>query len=256
MGPGAQERWVSVVPDASGAPYDLVLVCVWAGQIRSATAVLRTLTGTPVVMIFGNNTGGRSALDVDAGVGGTVRLGFPGIGGSVRDGVAEYVRIPQQPTTLEAGAGPVVEEFAAALSHEGFPVTRTPDMEGWLWYHAVLVASISAALYRCNGSAAGLAEARGTRVLMCRGIEEGFDALRRAGVKGLPRNLRTLHSRPLRPFAAWYWARTLRSPMGERTFAAHARRAEPEMRTLAEAVIGRLEHAHHIDHLRYLLTTE
>src|SRR4029434_5124552 len=105
---------------------------------------------------------------------------------SMRDGVAEYVLVPQQPTTLEAGAGPVVGEFAAALSHAGFPVTRTLDMEGWLLYHAVLVASISAALYRCHGSAATLAEARGTRVLMCRGIEEGFDALRREGVQGLP----------------------------------------------------------------------
>ena len=91
---------------------------------------------------------------------------------------------------------------------------------------------------------------------MCRAIEEGFDALRREGVKGLPRNLRTLHARPLRPFAVWYWARTLRSPMGERTFAAHARRAEQEMRTLAKEVIERLDDANDIDHLRHLLTAE
>jgi ketopantoate reductase len=253
-GAGVQEHSVSVVPDASGAAYDLVLVCVWAGQIQSATSVLRALTGTPVVLVFGNNTSGRSALDVD--VGSTVHLGFPGIGGSIRDGAAEYVRIPQQPTTLEASAGPVVEEFAAAMSHQGFPVTRTLDMEGWLLYHAVLVASISAALYRCDGSAAGLAEARVTRVLMCRAIEEGFDALRREGVKGLPRNLRTLHLRPLRPFAVWYWARTLRSPMGERAFAAHARRAEQEMQTLAKEVIERLDGANDIDHLRHLLTAD
>ena len=157
-GPSVEECSVSVVPDASGALYDLVLVCVWAGQIQAATAALRASTVAPAVLVFGNNTSGRSALDVDGG--GTAHLGFPGIGGSIRDGVAEYVRIPQQPTTLEVSADPVVEGFAAAVSHQGFRVTRTPDMEGWLLYHAVLVASISAALYRCHGSAAGLADAR------------------------------------------------------------------------------------------------
>ena len=88
-------------------------------------------------------------------------------------------------------------------------------------------------------------------------FEEGFDALRHEGVKGLPRNLRTLHLRPLRPFAVWYWARTLRSPMGERTFAARrSPRRSQKMRTLAEEVIERLDDANHVDHLRHLLTAD
>ena len=117
----------------------------------------------------------------------------------MRDGTAEYVRIAQQATTVATGGGRPVEEFVAALSSHGFPVTRSTDMDGWLAYHAVCVASVAAALYRCAGNAVALADDRSTIVLMCRAIEEGFRALRRTGVRGLPRNLRTLHLAVLRP---------------------------------------------------------
>ena len=45
-----------------------------------------------------------------------------------------------------------------------------------------------------------------------------------------------LHSPLLRPVAVRYWARTMRSPMGELCFAAHARHAEAEMRALGHDV--------------------
>jgi len=65
--------------------------------------------------------------------------------------------------------------------------------------------------------------------LMCRAVSEGFAALRRQCVAGLPRNLALLHRAVLRPLAIRYWARTLRSPLGELCFAAHARHAAAEM---------------------------
>lgn len=77
---------------------------------------------------------------------------------------------------------------------------------------------------------------------MCRAISEGFGALRVQGVVGLPRNLALLHARPMQPIAVRYWARSMRSPMGELAFAAHARRAEPEMRASARDVLGHLCH--------------
>jgi hypothetical protein len=72
---------------------------------------------------------------------------------------------------------------------------------------------------------------------MCRAIEEGFTALARLGVGGAPGSLRLLHRPVLRPMAVHYWARTLRSPMGEACFAAHARHAEDEMRALMSSVV-------------------
>ena len=143
-------------------------------------------------MFFGTNPTGRAALPGD--LPGTVHLGLPGIGGSMAGGAAEYLRVPQQPTTLQTGGGLSVAQFEAVLHSRGFTVTRTPEMDGWL------------------------------------------AALRRAGVQGAPRNLRTLHLPVLLPVAVRYWSRTMRSPMGERCFAAHARHARPEMRALASEV--------------------
>jgi 2-dehydropantoate 2-reductase len=239
-----------VTADTRGT-YDLVLVAVWADQLPSVFASLRETAGRPVFLFFGNNPSGHAAIPQD--LPGSVHLGFPGIGGFMSDGVVEFVRIPQQPTTLETGGGAPVTEFEVALTTRRFATSRTPHMDGWLAYHGVFVSSIAAALYRCNGSASELSRDRATLTLMCRSIEEGFRALRDQGVLGLPRNLWTLHRPWLRPVALRYWAHTMRSPIGERCFAAHARRAESEMRGLAADACHRFEHAPDTDHLRQLL---
>jgi Ketopantoate reductase PanE/ApbA len=108
-GTAVQKSSVRVVADGSGNRYDLVLVWVWAEQIQTAIEPLRALCSTSTVVVFGNNPRGRSVLDTK--MADTMHLGFPGIGGSIREGVAEYVRIPQQPTTFESGAGPIIAEF-------------------------------------------------------------------------------------------------------------------------------------------------
>jgi 2-dehydropantoate 2-reductase len=133
---------VSTVREASADQYDLVLVAVRADQLKAACAQLTDLAGSPVVVLFGNNPGGRST--VGGAVTGDVRQGFPGIGGVLRDGVADYVRIPQQPTALEAGSDPRLAELEQTLSSCGFPVQRVTDMDGWLLYHAAFIACVAA----------------------------------------------------------------------------------------------------------------
>ncbi len=73
---------VSVVPDAAGTPFDLVLVAVRSDQLAAACARLTGLTGSPAVVFFGNNPGGRAAISGQ--VHGDVMLGFPGVGGTIR----------------------------------------------------------------------------------------------------------------------------------------------------------------------------
>jgi 2-dehydropantoate 2-reductase len=75
---------------------------------------------------------------------------------------------------------------------------------------------------------------------MCQAISEAFAALRAAGTGGMPRNLAVLHKPLLKTIALRYWARTMRSPMGELCFAAHSRHAEAEMRALARDVQDRI----------------
>ena len=126
-------------------------------------------------------------------------------------------------------------------------------MDGWLAYHAVFVVAMSAGLYRCGTDPRRLADDRATLKLTCAAITEGFRALHARGVRGCPRNLAVLHNRWLTPIAVHYWARVMRSPMGESAFAAHARHAEAEMRRLAQDVIALLARADSDDAIHTLL---
>jgi len=221
-------------------------------QIDSVCADLRHISGTPEFLFFGNNPAGRRGLPDD--LPGSIHLGFPGVGGDLDGGRVDYMRIPGQPTTLERGSGTYVEEFSTALRASGFPVKRTSDIDGWLAYHGVFIGAVSSALYLCGCSATTLAADRDLLTLMCRSIEEGFRALRHLGIRGLPRNLRILHQPKLRRFAVWYWARAMKSPVGEHCFAAHCRHAEPEMQSLAQDALRRLNGTERTENLRLLLT--
>lgn len=226
----------AVVPDASGA-FDVVLVAVRREQLTAACAPLTRLAGKPAIVFFGNNPAGRSYLPRD--LPGDVYLGFPGIGGIMSGGTAEYVRIRQQPTALQDAHDPRLAALASALSSRGLPVRRVKDMDGWLAYHAAFIACIGAALYRCGTDPARLAADRATMTLMCRAITEAFAALRASGTHGAPRNLAVLHAALLQPVAVRYWSAAMRSPMGEWCFAAHCRHSESEMRALGRDVAAR-----------------
>jgi 2-dehydropantoate 2-reductase len=236
-GEGLAEAEAAVVPDASGI-YDIIVVAVRRDQLASACARLTDLAGEPAILFLGNNPAGRAG--VAGGLPGDVYLGFPGVGGVITGGIACYVRIRQQPTALQETADPRLAALETALTGRGFAVQRVADMDGWLAFHAAFVACITAALYRCGTDPVRLAADRLTLTLMCRAITESFAALRASGTAGLPRNLALLHSPLLREVAVRYWARTMRSPMGELCFAAHARHAEAEMRALARDVVARI----------------
>jgi 2-dehydropantoate 2-reductase len=252
LGGGRANARVRVIQDAVGARFDLVLVAVRSDQLAAACAELTGLAGSPAVLFFGNNPDGRSAISDQ--VPGNVLLGFPGVGGVLRNGTAEYVRITQQPTALEAGSHVCLDDLEHALGTRGFAVQRVADMDGWLAYHAAFVACVAAALYRCDTDPSLLAADRATLGLMCAAVTEGFAALRRAGVSGLPRNLAILHAPLLRMVAVRYWARTMRSPMGELCFAAHSRHAQAEMRDLAVHLVERIGNAPGTRNLHRLLS--
>jgi 2-dehydropantoate 2-reductase len=237
LGGGRVGAEAEVVPDADG-DYDGVLVAVRRDQLVSACAGLAVLAGKPAVVFFGNNPSGRAAIPGD--VPGDVYLGFPGVGGVMAGGTADYVRIRQQPTAFPKASDSRLAVLEATLSGRGFGVQRVTDMDGWLAYHAAFVACVAAALYRCGTDPVRLAADRATLTLMCRAITGAFAGLRADGTAGLPRNLAVLHSPALRAVAVRYWAQTMRSPMGELAFAAHSRHAEAEMRALGDDMAARI----------------
>jgi 2-dehydropantoate 2-reductase len=240
-----------VVRSAGELDVDVVLVALRCDHLLSAADALAEVGPDAFVLFLGNNPAGRLALPTGSRT--RVGLGFPGVGGTISAGVATYYPIAQQPTALEATDEPRLAVLADALNAGGLRVQRVLDMDGWLAYHAVFVAAICAALYRCGTDPGRLAHDRATLRLMCLAITQGFQVLRGCHVKGCPRNLAVLHNRWLAPVAIRYWARAMRSPMGELAFAAHARHAEPEMRRLAVEVMTRLTRNDASDALHTLL---
>ena len=241
----------TVVPSAGEPDVDVVLVALRRDHLQSSAVALAEVSPDALLLFMGNNPAGRS--DVPSRSGARVALGFPGVGGTISAGVATYYKIAQQPTAIEATDEPGLAVLADALTARGLPIQRVVDMDGWLAYHAVFVAAICAALYRCGTDPKRLAHDRATVKLMCLAITQGFQELHGGRVKGCPRNLAVLHSRWLTPVAVRYWSRVMRSPMGELAFAAHARHAEPEMRSLAHDVITRLPPKDARDALQTLL---
>jgi hypothetical protein len=65
-------------------------VAVRRDQLASACA-LTGLAGKPALVFFGNNPAGRSAITGE--MPGDTYLGFPGAGGVMTAGTADYVRI-------------------------------------------------------------------------------------------------------------------------------------------------------------------
>ena len=138
----------AVVTSAAEVDVDVVLVTLRRDHLDSAAAALSGVPSDALVLFMGNNPAGRSGLPSASGA--QVALGFPGVGGTMRDDVVTYSTIAQQPTAIEAGDSPRLAAVADTLTARGLPVQRVSDMDGWLAYHAVFVAAISAGLYRCG----------------------------------------------------------------------------------------------------------
>ena len=97
------ETGTVVVPDAVGDRYDLVLAAVRADQLASARAELTGLQGTPAVLFFGNNPGGRAAIPATV----------PGAYNSASRGSAAS-SVTGAPTTSASGRGSLLMRTGTA----------------------------------------------------------------------------------------------------------------------------------------------
>jgi len=118
---GQIDAAVTVVPDTCG-DYDVVLVAVRREQLTPACAGLAGLAGEPAIVFPGNNRAGRADLPGD--LPGDVYLGFPGVGGTMAGGTAEYGIIRQRPTALQQAPDHRPAALASALSGCGLAVQR------------------------------------------------------------------------------------------------------------------------------------
>jgi 2-dehydropantoate 2-reductase len=194
---------VKVIKRPGDAQFDLIIIAVRANQLAAVFPTLGSLSGQPHILLIGNNPDGRKTIPVDLNR--SVQFAFPGISGSIKDGVVEYIHVAQQPTTLEASSSPLAGTIHDVLTSRHFPVRNVDTMDGWLAYHTVFISCISMALIRADVEAQKLGHNRQLLKLMCQSIEEGFRVLRSRGTKGLPMNLMILHTPLLRLIAINYW---------------------------------------------------
>ena len=210
---------------------ELCLVTVRREQLVSVLPVLRTARDIGRVVFMVNHACGSgfifSALE-------RVRtfLGFPGVAGSIENGVDRYVDVAEQPTVIEARA----PDIADVLRHSGFRVSLVRDMDSWLCRHAVFVTALSGALYEAGIDARRLSS-DGARIrTFIEAIREGWAVMDQRDIASAPLALRAIFEWAPLPFAVLYWKRLLASPRGEYYFARHTRHAAREMAALAADV--------------------
>jgi hypothetical protein len=206
-------------------------VTVRREQLQAVLPCLAQVTGIGRFVFLVNHANGSEDLFHLLGRHRVV-LAFPGIAGSLEDGVVRYLQIPQQPTAVEFNAVDIITAFRDA----GLPVNRIKDMDAWLRRHAVFITAIAGALYENDCDPSRLAQNPDTvRRFIC-AVREGWRALDRLRVPPAPLALRAIICWvPLR-FSVRYWRGLLDSVQGDLYFARHARHAPVEMAALAADV--------------------
>lgn len=181
-------------------------------------------------------------------------IAFPGIGGFMTDdGVVEYVEIDAQPTTIDATV-PNARSVASAIALTGMRTATEQDMAAWLATHEVFVACLGAGILACGGDSVALARHRPTLRQTIQGVYEGFSALETGGMIVTPRALQMLFVRMPRWFAAAYWRRALKGPIGTVALAPHIRASkDDEFPLLCSTVLNTIPTDAHVPTLRKLL---
>lgn len=218
---------------------DVVLVAVRAGQIASALELVETAPGATVLFL---QHLGAAAPDIVDHIGAERTVfAFPGVGGLIHDdGTVEYVEVAAQPTTIDARA-PRAALVQRLIASTGLRLAMENDMFGWFATHEVFIACMGAGILSCGGDAAALAEDASRLRSVVLAVHEGFAALREQGVDVTPSALGVLFTRTPRWFAAAYWRRALRGPVGTIALAPHFRASEDdEFRLLCTNVIDRM----------------
>ena len=220
--------------------YDLVIVLIRKNKLLPVFDILAASPGIKNVLFMGNNALGfdeyLKRLPVNK-----VFFGFPGAGGGICKQVVHYAdrekpNGKRRAVTIGEIDGRNKGRTLAVKSlfeSAGVPVDLTPQIDGWLKYHAALVSPLVGALYKHDCDNYRVAKDKETLYALVRAAKEGGRVLRTLG----------FHSRQPFEFNLFYWLPEfmsvmavkglLESKFAEVAFAMHARAARGEMEDLA-----------------------
>jgi 2-dehydropantoate 2-reductase len=241
----AKERESSRVPVVDGLgeedAYDLVIVLIRKNRLGPVFDALARCRRLGQILFMGNNAlGFDSYLELLPAE--KVLFGFPGAGGSRKEGVVHYVdsetaggkRIP---ITIGEADGKVRErtrQIVSLFERSGVPVDLVTDIDGWLKYHVALVSPMVNALLKHDCDNFALARDRETLGVFVRACKEGGRVLRALGhAKRQPFKWNLFYWLPERVTAAMF-GKLLGSRFAEIAYAQHARAARDEMEWLAD----------------------
>lgn len=219
--------------------YDLIIVTVRLEQLEEVILELKKNKTSKNVMFMMNipdNTFITKKLDSK-----NVIFGFPGVGGTYRNNLIEYIELKQQKTTIGTTDGAdsfLINDIKKSFEAANFKVAICNDMQSWMKTHAVFISSISAAIFKEHGNPLQLAKNRRRVKQMVKSIKEGFSILKTLDIKILPSNLNILFMKMPRWFAIWYWQKALRGETGTLAFAPLSNAATTEMKLIAITVLN------------------
>lgn len=217
--------------------YDLIIVTVRLDQLEAITHQLNEHKNTKTTLFMLNNIQSREELQQQF-PDKEIILGFPGIGGSVKNNEVEYHLIKQQKTTLGCADGTTTEllsSIKAVFEKSGFETEVEKNMEAWLKTHAVFITCLSATILKQNGNNVQLSNDKKAVQEMIYSIEEGFKGLQKLGITITPGNLKTIFMTMPKWFSVMYWRKALKGDMGSMAI------SKPEMKLLAENVLDLLQ---------------
>lgn len=221
--------------------YDLVVVLIRKNALSPVFDVLGRARGVRNILFMGNNALGfdlyLSRLPAEK-----VLFGFPGAGGSRKQGVVEYVdaekpggkRTPVTIGEMDGRSRGRTLQIKTLFESSGLPVNVVAEIDGWLKYHVALVSPIANALrmHECDNFA--LAGDREGLRLMVRACKEGGNVLRALGyTKRQPFRWNLFYWLP-ESMTARIFSGLFDSRYAEIAYARHAAAASDEMRCLAD----------------------
>lgn len=221
--------------------YDLVVVLIRKNKLVPVFETLSQCSRVQNILFMGNNSLGFDAylshLPADR-----VLFGFPGAGGSPKQGVVHYVdrekpkgkRMPITIGELDGKNRRRTEQIKSLFESSAVPVDVVAEIDGWLKYHVALVSPMANALlmHDCDNYALA-ADQEGLRLLV-RACKEGGNVLRALGyTKRQPFKWNLFYWMP-EFMSAKVLSALLGSRYAEIAYALHARAAADEMRCLAD----------------------
>lgn len=127
---------------------------------------------------------------------------FPGAGGKIENGVAEYQIVSGliQSTTIGELSGIIttrIKELKKMLEKSGIPVSISKNMDSWQKTHVALVAPMAAAIYFDGGNNYSLARNKKGIRQMNLVLKENFQFLKNSGIGIEPSKLRIIQFLPV-----------------------------------------------------------